>query len=91
MTTVEKHSFKIQIGTAVGIIITVILAAFSFSATAAKVTTQQDYISERSKENRKDIDILELRTQKNELLNVEISTRLTGIDTRLMEIQAKIN
>jgi hypothetical protein len=94
---IEKHNIKIQIGTTISVLLFIIYSVISLTTTKNNIdkkleTTANQYehclkwYNSLSEEK----DAIKLDNQKQDLVLVEVKTKLSNIETMLIEIKQSL-
>jgi len=95
--TIKKHSFKIQVGTAVTVILFIIGTTWSMASTQAKyelefrtMENQYNHCNKWYVALEERMVALEKEDRDQDLILVEVRTKLNNIESMLLDIKEKI-
>lgn len=91
METIKTHAFKIQVGTAVAVILFSIYSVYWLSGIKAEFQHKVDSCHEQVTTNKEHIVALEDKTVTQDLVIMEVRTKLANIESLLQDIKLKIN
>ena len=87
---IKKHSFKIQVGTAIVVLLFCVGTTYKVTKAFNDVEKSIEHIKGKTDLYNERYDEMERRVDTTELNYVEIKTKLLNIETLLMEMKQRI-
>ena len=88
--TIKKHAVKIQVATAVSILLFAIVTTWNARSTKADTDERLQYLEIKSEQVTHRLDGLDTKVAQNTDSNRDLDVRLASIDAQLQAVQATL-